>query len=55
MGYPCGITELACALDFKKNRNFIDLINNRLNSTCSCSKLQKGYVWDSEFKMCVGE
>ena len=52
--FPCGLTGAACYLDLKHNRNFDDLINSRLNTSCNCGKVEEGYVWDPVSRLCAG-
>ncbi|ESN99845.1 hypothetical protein HELRODRAFT_176610 [Helobdella robusta] len=51
--FPCGFAAGGCKLDPKKNRSFLDLINNRFNTTCSCLYYKSGYVFDEVFRLCV--
>ncbi|GAU87709.1 hypothetical protein RvY_00520-1 [Ramazzottius varieornatus] len=41
-----------CQFEGKKNRNFFDLIQNRVNITCGCNA-KEGKVWDSHYSTCM--
>ncbi|KAH9631240.1 hypothetical protein HF086_009563 [Spodoptera exigua] len=40
-----------CRFDRKDNQNLDDIIENRWNVSCNCK--EKGFVWKSQFGMCV--
>lgn len=54
-GFPCSISAHTCSLRRSANRNFKDLILNKLNATCECSRIGKNYRWDPTFRMCTGK
>lgn len=54
-GNPCYQTNPAgkrrCTFVRSENRNFYDIILNRWNVTCNCSK--NGYRWSSRYGLCI--
>jgi len=52
--YPCYATSLSCYVDLKKNRNFADVMNSKINTSCNCAAIKPGYVWDPIAHFCVG-
>ncbi|CAD5111207.1 DgyrCDS539 [Dimorphilus gyrociliatus] len=42
-----------CHADMLNNVNFEDLIRNKINVSCDCEAFHKGYVFNSELKLCV--
>ena len=53
---PChDVGKGKCMLEPKKNRNFKDMIRNRLNITCDCTSVNKGFVWNDRLGFCVDE
>lgn len=45
------LVEKVCLMNRKDNRNFNDIVKNRWNISCSCAN--SGFVWKSEYSMCV--
>ena len=53
-GNPCkGLKDDTCGWMAGANKNFRDLIRNKLNNTCKCSSSREGFKWIPQFQMCA--
>ncbi|KAG6448886.1 hypothetical protein O3G_MSEX005743 [Manduca sexta] len=44
-------TKSVCKFDRRSNHNFDSMINNKWNVSCNCE--DEGFIWNSQFGMCV--
>lgn len=53
-GNPCNdLPSAACDWKTNENKNFEDLIKNKINITCDCASESAGFEWNNEKGMCV--
>ncbi|GAB1598105.1 hypothetical protein Ahia01_000087400 [Argonauta hians] len=53
---PCSsLPNSRCVLDQGKNVNFLHLIRNDFNYSCSCQQIKEGFVWDKKLRYCIDQ
>ncbi|KAL3867219.1 hypothetical protein ACJMK2_044435 [Sinanodonta woodiana] len=56
VGNPCkNLPSASCAWKMGANVNFDGLVKNKFNITCDCESERKGFIWNSQYGLCVDQ
>ncbi|KAK3610225.1 hypothetical protein CHS0354_022279 [Potamilus streckersoni] len=54
VGNPCkSLPSATCSWKMGANLNFDGLIKNKFNISCDCESERKGFIWNSQYGLCI--